>query len=109
MKTKEIVVLDCGVEVRAEEQGIIFASHDLSREFAFGLKKDEVVDMIAYLTNYLSEMEVKPVIYPTASVPQLTPVEKAAASGVSAGYLMPPSAVPAKGRAIPQAAVSVHK
>ena len=113
MKKREIVVLDCGVEIRMDEPGVLFSSMDSGREFAFGIKSHEIDDMIAYLISYKSQYpDVKAsAIGPKLSedVPhrQMTPEEKAARTGVLAGSLSPAGSV--KGRVIPAVSVSVHK
>lgn len=114
MKKKEIVVLDCGVEVRSEDAGVLFTSMDVGREFAFGIKSDEILDMISYLQTYAynkskTSIETQiggPVNMPAKAEP--TPVQKAAMAGVEAGYLRNPSEAKG-GRSIPSSAVSVHK
>lgn len=114
MRKKEIVVLDCGVEVRTEDQGVLFSSMTTDREFAFGIKLEEIPDMVVYLNSYLTDKTATIHKFPSSSlasdVPkrELTSVEKARSVGVEAGSLVPPSAAKG-GRVIPQSAVSIHK
>ena len=118
MKRKEIVVLECGTEMRTIENGIHFTSS--GRDFF--VNNDEVVELIQYLTNYLNLLGNKPTITgpeyigknwvgeaQAAPVREMTPAEKAARVGVTAAPLMPPSAASGmKGRVVPAQSVSVH-
>ena len=117
MKRKEIVVLDCGVDVRQEEPGIIFTAFDPGREFAFVLKAQEVGDMIRYLNDYISKQGDKvnedfQLTLPGGHVAtrrEPTVNEKAAMAGVVGKVLADPSSIPANARHIPASAVSIHK
>ena len=122
MKKKEIVVLDCGVEVRQEDPGIVFSAYDPGREFAFCLKPTEIVDMISYLDSYLRNMAMKspqPTVEQEREKRQLvlpsvdakaTVSEKVASIGGITGELLadPRSVKPGAGRAI-KTGVSIHQ
>lgn len=109
MKKKEIVVLDCGVELRQEDQGILFTCSDPGREFNFGIKMDEVGDFMVYMHEYLASKAMKMPEPPTysASQKEMTPVEKAARQGVRGESLS--ASLPGTGRVIQASAVSIHK
>ncbi len=113
MRRKEIVVLDCGVEVRQEPAGILFTSYDTGREFAFGIRTNEVADMILYLQTYIEAVPKDEVrassLAGDVSARERTVEEKVAQKGLQGGYLMPPGAATGKGRVVPMASVSVHK
>ncbi len=118
MKKKEIVELDCGVEVRKENVGILFSCMDDRREFAFGLKNEEVPDMITYLQTHLLSIStpgaLKPIPMPNydgdhVGMREMTPVEKAAVTGVTGVVLGSPGMPMKNGRVIPVHAVSIHK
>lgn len=108
MKKKEILVLDCGVDIREEERGVVFTSFDSGREFAFCLHDGEVADMIVYLRGYMEKKSIIPAVE-AASMPkrEMTPIEKAAQAGVQAMNLA--SSATASGRVVPAHAVSIHK
>ena len=120
MKKREIVVLDCGVEVRSDHRtGIVFTAYDPGREFAFCIRQEEIPDMISYLNSYLGSLDadtikrlfvtgIAGVANKNPAQRELTPVEKAAQAGVTAQVLADPG-LAKSGRVVPASAVSVHK
>lgn len=116
MRKKEIVVLDCGVEVRQEDPGVVFTAFDPGREFAFCIKESEIVDMIGYLDAYIrskaskigGQLELPLGNISSARAPSVS--DKIASIGGVTGELLadPRSVKLGAGRAV-TTGVSVHK
>ncbi len=75
MKSKTVAALNCGVELRDDDRGIMFVGADASgRDFGFPLFAEEIDDLIGYLNDYKSSYGLDKVIFTKDYAPSLDKV-----------------------------------